>query len=64
MYFEKGTILSIIDFSENYTSTPQKEIPEYYHSDQVSILVHIMYRHAEFDVDGFDSNENNHEVIK
>ena len=23
-----------------------------------------MYRHAELDVDGFDSNENNREVIK
>ena len=23
-----------------------------------------MYRHAELDVNGFDSNENNHEVIK
>ena len=23
-----------------------------------------MYRHVEVDVDGFDSNENNHEVIE
>ena len=23
-----------------------------------------MYRHAQLDVDGFNSNENNHEVIK
>ena len=63
--FRKGTILSIVDFAENYTFTLQKEIhSEFYHSDQVSILVHIMYRHAELDVNGFDSNENNHEVIK
>ena len=26
--------------------------------------MHILYRHTELDIDGFDSNENNHEVIK
>ena len=63
--FGKGAILSIVNFAENYTFTLQKEIQsEYCHSDKVSILVHIMYRHAELDVDGFDSNENNREVIK
>ena len=32
--FGKETILSIADFAENYTFTPQKEIQsEYYHSD-------------------------------
>ena len=55
----------MVDFIENYTFTPQKEIEsEYYHSYQVSMLVHILYRHAELNVDGFDNNENNHEVIK
>ena len=45
--FGKETILFIVDFDENYTFTSQKEIQsEYYHSDHVSILVHIMYRHA------------------
>ena len=28
------------------------------------MLVHIMYRHADLGVNGFDNNENNHEVIK
>ena len=37
---------------------------DYYHSYQVSILVHIMYRHADLDVDGFERNGNNSEVIK
>ena len=46
--FPPGTILSVIDFAENYTFVPQKEIQsEYYHSDQVSMLVHIIYIHAE-----------------
>ena len=45
--FPKGTILSVVYFVENYTFSPQKEIQsEYYHSDQVSIFVHILYRHA------------------
>ena len=63
--FPKGTILSVVDFAENYTFSPQKEIQsEYYHLDQVSIFVHILYRHAELVIDGFDSDENNREVIK
>ena len=60
-----GTILSVVDFAENYMFSPQKEIQsEYYHSDQVSIFVHILYRHAELAIYGFDSDENNREVIK
>ena len=63
--FPKGTILSIVDFTENYTFAPQKEIQsEYYHSDQVSILVNILYKHVELHVGGSNSDENNHEVIK
>ena len=63
--FPKGKILSVVDFPENYTFSPQKEIQsECYHSDQVSIFVHILYRHVELDIDGSDSNENNHAVIK
>ena len=32
--FEPGTILSVVDFVENYIVSPQKEIQsEYYHSD-------------------------------
>ena len=46
-FFPPGTIFSVIDFAENYTFVPQKEIQsEYYHSDQVSMLIHILYRHA------------------
>ena len=39
--------MSIVDFAENYTLQPQNEIhSQYYHSDQVSIMVHITYRHG------------------
>ena len=32
--FPIGTILSVVDFAENYTLQPQKEIQsQYYHSD-------------------------------
>ena len=46
--FPIGTILSVVDFVENYTLQPQNEIQsQYYHSDQVIIMVHITYRHVE-----------------
>ena len=36
------TILSMVDSAENYTLQPQNEIQiQYYHSEQVSIMVHI-----------------------
>ena len=45
--FEPGIILSMVDFDENYTFAPQREIQsEYSHFDQVSICVHVFYRHA------------------
>ena len=63
--FEPGTILSVVDFAENYTFAPQKEIQsEYYHSDQVSIFVHVLYRHAQMDIDGIDSTHDLRHVIK
>ena len=41
------TILSIVDFAENYTFVAQNEIQsEYYHYDQVFMLFHVLYRHA------------------
>ena len=44
--FPIGTILSVVDFVENYTYQPHREIQsQYYHSDQVSIMLHITYRH-------------------
>jgi len=59
-FFPPGTILSVIDFAENYTFVPQKEIQsEYYHSDQVSMLVHILYRHAEQNIDHIESTSEN-----
>ena len=59
-FFPPGTILSVIDFAENYTFVPQKEIQsEYYYSDQVSMLVHILYRHVEQNVDHIESTSEN-----
>ena len=64
-FFPPGTILSVIDFAENYTFVPQKEIQsEYYHFDQVSMLVHILYRHAEQNVDHIESMSENRHIIK
>ena len=46
--FPIGTMLLVVDFAENYTLQPQNEIEsQYYHSDQVSIMVHITYKHWE-----------------
>ena len=42
-FFEPGTILSVVEFAENYTFAPQREIQsEYYHSYQVSIFIHVL----------------------
>ena len=44
--FPPGTILSIVDFAENYTFTVQKKIQrEYYHFDEDVIFVQVLYRH-------------------
>ena len=57
--FPLGTILSVVDFAENYTLQPQNEIQsQYYHSDQVSIMVHITYRH------GPESNNDKRIILK
>ena len=57
--FPLGTILSVVDFAENYTLQPQNQIQsQYYHSKQVSIMVHIMYRH------GPNSNEGKRVILK
>ena len=54
-----GRILSVVDFAENYTLQPQNEIQsQYYHLEQVSIMVHIMYRH------GPDNNEEKRVILK
>ena len=57
--FPLGTILSVVDFAENYSLQPQNEIQsQYYHLEQVSRMVHITYRH------GPDSTEENHMILK
>ena len=62
---EAGTILSVVDFTENYTFSPQREIQsEYYHSDQVSMFVHVLYRHSQESIDCRDITPQSHDVIK
>ena len=57
--FPCGTIVSVVDFAKNYTLQPQNEIQsQYYHSEQVSLMVHITYRH------GLNSSEEQREILK
>ena len=57
--FPIGTIFLVVDFVENYTLQSQNKIQiEYYHSDQVNIMVHIIYRH------GADSTEEKRVIFK
>ena len=54
-----GNILLVVDFMENYTLQPHNEIQiQYYHSDKVSIMVHITYR------DGAYSTEEKRAILK
>ncbi|KAH9311061.1 hypothetical protein KI387_026096, partial [Taxus chinensis] len=54
--FPIGSILSVVDFAENYSFSHQKEIQtQYYHTDQVTIMVQVFYRHAQLDLDGVES---------
>ena len=64
--FPPGCILSVVDFSENYTFVPHTEIQsQYYHSEQVAIFVQVTYRHAQFEVDQIERlDENQHIIIK
>jgi hypothetical protein len=63
--FPLGTILSIVDFAENYTSVAQKEIQsEDYHYDQVTIFVHVLYRHDQRSLDNIERTNDNQHVIK
>ena len=55
----------MVYFKENYIFEAQKEIQsEYYHSDQVSRFVHVIYRHAQQNVDDIESTNDNRHVIK
>jgi hypothetical protein len=63
--FPPGTTLFVVDFAENYTFTAQKEIQsEYYHSDQVTIVVYVLYRHAQRSLDNIECTNENQHVIK
>ena len=54
-----GIVLSVVDFSNSYPLQPQNEIQsQYYHSEKVSIMIHITYRH------GSNSNEQNIVILK
>ena len=55
----------MVDFVENYTFEAQKEMQsEYYHSDQVSIFFHVLYRHSQQNVDDIEKTNDNRHVIK
>ena len=63
--FPVGTIFSVVDFVENYIFEAQKEIQsEYYHSNEVSIFVHVLYRHYQHNFDDIESTNDNLHVIK
>ncbi|KAL3688384.1 hypothetical protein R1sor_014693 [Riccia sorocarpa] len=47
--FPIGTVVSVIDYAENYTFLPRNEIQSgYWTSKQVTILVHIFYYHTQY----------------
>jgi hypothetical protein len=63
--FPEGTVVSVIDFAKNYSFLIQNEIQSmHWYSDQVTILVHIVYRHAEQGVDGRKSTAENQDIVK
>ena len=57
--FPFGNIVSVVDFVENYTLQPQREVQsQYYNSTQVSIFVHIAFIHAA------DSTKDQRKVLR
>jgi hypothetical protein len=63
--FPLGTILSVVDFAENYAFIAQKEIQsEYYHYDQVKIFFHVLYRNSQQSLDNIEGTNANRHVIK
>ena len=59
-----GTIISMIDFAKNYYFQPQDEIQSmHWFNVQVTLLVHITYRHAQLLVDGIESIEMDRHVV-
>lgn len=58
---QRGSLLTHIDFAENYTFEVQNEIQSmYYHSDQVTILVQVTYSAAV----GLDVEEGGMQLIR
>jgi hypothetical protein len=52
-------VLLVVDFAEKYTLQPQNGIQsQYYHSEQVGIIVHITYGNGPY------SNEENKVILK
>lgn len=53
--FEPGTVVIVMDFSENFTIVYPRE-PQSMYFNNASIAIHVMvvYRHAEVKSDGFD----------
>jgi hypothetical protein len=63
--FPPGTILFVVDFVENYTFAAKKVIQsEYYHSNQITIFFHVLYRHDQQSLDNIESTNENRHVIK
>ena len=57
--FPLGTIVSVVDLTENYTLKSQNEVqPMYYNSIQVSIFVHIAFIHAH------DSTKDDRKILR
>ena len=55
----------MVDFAKKCTFEAQREIQsEYYHSDQVSIFVHVLYIHAQHNVNYIEIMKDNRHVIK
>ncbi|GAQ89961.1 hypothetical protein KFL_005820050 [Klebsormidium nitens] len=63
--FPVGTVVSVIDFAENYSFEQQDEIQSmHWHSDQITILVHITYRHKQLEIDGVESTAENRQIAR
>ena len=63
--FPVGSIVSVIDFAENYAFQPQDEIQSmHWFNVQVTLLVHISYQHTQLDIDGIESTEIERHILK
>lgn len=63
--FPVGDLVFVIDFAENYSLQVQDEIKSmHWHSDQITLLVHITLRHKQLDIDGVESTEENRQIAQ